>query len=239
MPTPKRTARRQPSAAKLQVARERAGARGRAEAMWHVLVRAYPNSRCSLTHANPLELLVATILSAQCTDARVNLVTPALFAACPDAAALAAVSQERLEQLIAGTGLFRNKAKAIRAMAAALVEHHDGQVPDSMEALTALAGVGRKTANVVLGNAYGKNVGVVVDTHVSRLSQRLGLSRQKTPEKIEQDLMALLPQERWTLWSHLMIDHGRRYCRAVSPRCPECPLKELCPSSHLGAAAGA
>jgi len=196
-----------------------------------LLKRAYPNARCSLNHRTPLQLLVATILSAQCTDERVNKVTPTLFAKYPTAAALANVAQQELERDIQSTGFFRNKAKSIRAMAAALVTTHNGQVPQTMEELTELAGVGRKTANVVLGNAMGKNVGIVVDTHVTRLSQRLGLTQHADPVKIEQDLMAVVPQNEWTDWSHLLIFHGRAICQARKPKCDKCPLRPHCPSA--------
>jgi endonuclease III len=198
-----------------------------------LLKRAYPNAKCSLNHDGPLQLLVATILSAQCTDERVNKVTPALFAKYPTAADFAAAPPGELERDIQSTGFFRNKAKSIRAMAAALIESHGGKVPATMDELTALAGVGRKTANVVLGNAFSQNVGVVVDTHVARLSQRLGLTRHKDPVKIERDLMELVPRKDWTLWAHLLIQHGRAVCIARKPRCPVCPLAKYCPSAAL------
>jgi len=191
---------------------------------------AYPAAHCELEHRSPFELLVATILSAQCTDARVNLVTPALFHRFPTPAALAAARQEAVEALIRSTGFFRNKAKNLIAMARALVERHDGRVPKDMEALRVLPGVGRKTAHVVLGNAWGINAGITVDTHVARLSGLLRLTREKTPEKIEQALMPLVPREDWTLVSHLLIWHGRRVCIARRPRCGECVLAKDCPS---------
>jgi endonuclease-3 len=191
----------------------------------------YPDAHCELDHANAFQLLVATILSAQCTDKRVNLVTPALFARFPDARALAAGSQEEVEEFVRSTGFYRNKATNLRAMAADLVARHAGEVPATMEELTALAGVGRKTANVVLGNAFNRAEGVVVDTHVARLSARLGLTRATDPVKIEADLMALLPRDRWTLWSHWLIFHGRRRCAARKPDCAGCELNDLCPSS--------
>ena len=194
-----------------------------------VLKKTYPQAKCSLDHANPLELLVATILSAQCTDERVNIVTKTLFKKYRDARAYAAASQEELEKDIQSTGFFRNKAKSIRAMAAALIEKHGGEVPRTMDELTALAGVGRKTANVVLGNAFGMNVGVTVDTHVTRLSQRLGLTKHTDAVKIEQDLIPIVPQADWTLWSHLLIYHGRAICQARKPKCGECGLREWCP----------
>jgi endonuclease-3 len=197
------------------------------------LEREFPEARCALDHGSPLELLVATILSAQCTDARVNMVTPALFAKYRAAGDYAAADPRVLEREIQSTGFFRNKTKSIIGMAQALVERHDGRVPDAMDALVALPGVGRKTANVVLGNAFGKNEGIVVDTHVQRISGLLGLTREKTPEKIERDLMALVPRPKWTVFSHLLILHGRKTCIARRPRCAECRLHELCPSSTV------
>lgn len=196
------------------------------------LHREFPDAACALVHRNPLELLVATILSAQCTDARVNQVTPGLFARYRDADAYATADPRVFEQEIQSTGFFRNKTKSILGMAQALVEHHGGRVPDSMDALVALPGVGRKTANVVLGNAFGKNAGIVVDTHVQRISTLLGLTRETTPEKIERDLMALVPRSRWTVFSHLLILHGRKTCIARRPRCERCRLVELCPSAR-------
>ena len=200
-------------------------------AILEVLRRTYPEAHCELDFSNPLELLVATILSAQCTDKRVNIVTKALFRRCRTARDFAEIAPEELEALINSTGFFRAKAKNIRACCAELVARHGGKVPRSMDELTHLAGVGRKTANVVLGNAFGENVGVVVDTHVSRLSQRLGLTREMTPEKIEQDLMRLIPREQWALFSHWLIWHGRRRCTARKPDCTECELAALCPSA--------
>ncbi|MGH7504199.1 MAG: endonuclease III [Longimicrobiales bacterium] len=194
---------------------------------------AYPDARCSLVHRNPYELLVATILSAQCTDERVNLVTPALFRRYPTANDLAGAKQEELEDLIKSTGFFRNKTKSLLGMAGAVVDRHGGEVPDTMEALVKLPGVGRKTANVVLGNAFGRADGVVVDTHVTRLSLRLGLTKEKDPVKIEQDLMKIVPREEWTDLAHLFIDHGRAVCRAPTPRCEVCVLSEICPSSRV------
>jgi endonuclease-3 len=195
-----------------------------------ILKKTYPRAQCSLHHKTPLQLLVATILSAQCTDVRVNMVTPHLFRkyTCADDFANAPV--EQLERDIQSTGFFRNKAKSLRAMAAALIERHGSNVPGTMEELTELAGVGRKTANVVLGNAFGQNVGVVVDTHVGRISQRLGLSQFDDPVKIEQDLMKIVPRDDWTLWSHLLICHGRAICTARSPRCETCPILGECPT---------
>ncbi|OYV67273.1 MAG: endonuclease III [Gemmatimonadetes bacterium 21-71-4] len=195
------------------------------------LLGAYPDAHCALDFRNAYQLLVATILSAQCTDKRVNMVTPALFKKYPTPRALAKASQEDVETLIRSTGFFRNKAKSLIGMAVAVTEQHRGAVPDSMDALTRLPGVGRKTANVILGNAFSRNEGIVVDTHVTRLSHRLGLTGAKTPEKIEQSLLPLFPRERWTLLSHLLIEHGRRVCDARRPRCAECVLADLCPSA--------
>ncbi len=193
------------------------------------LRKAYPDAHCELNHSNPLELLIATILSAQCTDKRVNLVTADLFKKYRSAADYVRAPQVELEQDIKTTGFFRNKAKSLKTCCQALLERHGGQVPRTMEELTQLGGVGRKTANVVLGNAYGINCGVVVDTHVARLAQRLGLTREKAPEKIEQELMKLVPQEQWTMLSHWLIWHGRRRCYARNPDCPNCEVRGLCP----------
>ena len=193
----------------------------------------YPDAHCELDHTNALELLVATILSAQCTDKRVNLVTPALFQRCRTAADYASIPQEEIEELVHSTGFYRNKAKNIRAMGAALEANHGGQVPSTLGELAALPGVGRKTANVVLGNAFSKNEGVVVDTHVSRLSQRLGLTKASDPIRIEQDLIKLFPRESWTLLSHWLIFHGRRRCPARKPDCANCELQDICPSAHV------
>ncbi|MEI8194792.1 MAG: endonuclease III [Phycisphaerae bacterium] len=194
------------------------------------LQKLYPQAKCSLEHDDPWQLLVATILSAQCTDVRVNMVTPILFKALPGPREMAAAPLEKIEKLIQSTGFYRNKAKALQAAATDILEKHGGKVPSHMEELTALRGVGRKTANVVLGNAFGQNVGVVVDTHVGRLAQRLGLTTQSNPEKVEQDLMKLVPQEDWTLWSHLLIYHGRALCLARKPACERCPLVKDCPT---------
>jgi endonuclease-3 len=193
------------------------------------LDRAYPEAHCELDHRTPLELLVATILSAQCTDKRVNLVTRGLFRKYGSAADYANAPLAELEQAIRTTGFFRNKAKNIQAGCRKLVERHNGQVPSTMEDLTQLDGVGRKTANVVLGNAFGINVGIVVDTHVARLSYRLRLTNQKAPENIEQELMRLVPQAEWTLFSHWLIWHGRRRCFARKPDCAHCEVLKLCP----------
>jgi endonuclease-3 len=194
---------------------------------------AHPDAHCALDHRDAYQLLVATILSAQCTDERVNQVTPALFAKYADARALAAADREELELLIRPTGFFRNKAKSLLGMAQAVVERHRGEVPNSMDALHELPGVGRKTANVVLGNAFGIDEGIVVDTHVRRVSQRLGLTKQEDAEKIEQDLMELVPRQEWTDFSHLLIFHGRRICVARKPKHDVCPLCELCPTCAL------
>jgi len=197
------------------------------------LERAYPDATCALHYANPLELVVATILSTQCTDARVNMVTPHLFAKYQHARDYAAANPNVFQQEIQSTGFFRNKTKSIIGMAQALVERHAGRVPDTMEELTNLPGVGRKTANVILGTAFGKNEGVVVDTHVQRLSALLGLTQQATPEKIERDLMQLVPRARWTWFGHTLIQHGRKVCIARRPKCGECVVNRWCPSSRV------
>jgi endonuclease-3 len=202
-------------------------------AVLDLLHREYPDAACALEHADAYQLLVATVLSAQCTDARVNLVTPALFARYPDAASLAQARQPELEDLIRSTGFFRNKARNLIALAQALVAEHGGQVPRTMEQLRVLPGVGRKTANVVLGNAFGIDEGITVDTHVTRLSRLLRLTRHDDPVKIERDLMALVPRKDWTAVSHLFISHGRRICIARRPKCGECVLADLCPSARL------
>jgi endonuclease III len=193
----------------------------------------YPDAKCSLDHRNPYELLTATILSAQCTDERVNMVTPALFRRYPTPADLAGARTEELEELIRSTGFFRNKAKSLLGMATALTERHAGVVPAELDALVRLPGVGRKTANVVLGNAFGIDEGVVVDTHVRRLSGRLGLTKQTDPEKIEPDLMKLVDRSEWTDLPHLFIYHGRAVCKAPTPRCEVCVLSDICPSSRV------
>ncbi|TXT46327.1 MAG: Endonuclease III [Limisphaerales bacterium] len=193
------------------------------------LQRAYPGAHCELNYSSPLELLIATILSAQCTDKRVNLVTAELFQRYRTARDFAEAPPADLEQAVRSTGFYRNKARNIQACCRKLVERHGGEVPRTMAELTALDGAGRKTANVVLGNAFGINVGVVVDTHVARLSQRLGLTRQTTPERIEQELMKLVPREQWALFSHWLIWHGRRRCAARKPDCAGCELRTLCP----------
>ena len=197
------------------------------------LLERYPDAHCALDFTNPYELLCATILSAQCTDKRVNMVTPALFARYPDARALAAARQEDVEELIKSTGFFRNKAKSLIGMATAVVERHGGEVPADMDSLVVLPGVGRKTANVILGNAFGRNDGIVVDTHVTRLSNRLALANGTDAVKLERALLPLFPQERWTMLSHLLIEHGRQVCDAKKPRCGECLLVDVCPSAEV------
>jgi endonuclease-3 len=191
----------------------------------------YPDAKCALDHENPLQLLVATILSAQCTDVRVNLVTKDLFRKYRTAQDFASADPERLQEEIKSTGFFRNKTKSLIGMGKALVERHHGDVPRTMEELTKVPGAGRKTANVVLGNAFGLNEGVVVDTHVNRLANRLKLTKHSDPVKIEQDLMKLVPRDEWTLFSHLLIHHGRQICDARKPKCEICPISDLCPSS--------
>jgi len=190
----------------------------------------YPGARCELDFKTPLQLLVATILSAQCTDKRVNMVTPSLFKKYRTAADYAKAEPAELETMIKSTGFFRSKTKSIRAAAAEIAQKYKGKVPDTMEELNGLPGVGRKTANVVLGTAFHRNEGIVVDTHVIRLSQRLRLTKHKDPEKIEQDLMRLVPREHWTMWSHWLIWHGRRRCFARRPDCRQCEILRLCPS---------
>jgi len=193
------------------------------------LKKAYPDAHCELDHSNPLELLIATILSAQCTDKRVNTVTPQLFKKYRTVQDFANARISELEEEIKSTGFYRNKAKSITKATKNIVEKHGGKVPNTMEDLIALGGVGRKTANVVLGNAFNINTGVVVDTHVARLSQRLGLTKEKDPVKIELALMNLVPQEQWTMFSHWLIWHGRRRCYARNPDCPNCEIKAVCP----------
>ncbi len=195
------------------------------------LQNTYPDAHCELNYRNPLQLMVATILSAQCTDKQVNIVTKDLFKKYKKAADFAAVPLEELQNDIRCIGLFRNKAKSIQNACRALAEHHKGKVPNTMAELVALAGVGRKTANVILGNAFGINEGVVVDTHVARLCDRLKITSAKTPEKIEKDLVKLVPREHWTMFSHWIIWHGRRRCDARKPDCPDCEIRKLCPSS--------
>lgn len=235
-PAGKSRAQRAKTPAK-QAAKKIARPRGKAALGQHAatvlarLLERYPDAHCALDFRNPYELLCATILSAQCTDKRVNMVTPALFARYPDATALADADPEELEGIIRSTGFYRSKAKSLTGMARALVERHDGRVPDDMDALVVLPGVGRKTANVVLGDAFRKSEGIVVDTHVTRLANRLSLTNQSDAVKIEQALMPLFPRERWTKLSHLLIEHGRQVCDARKPRCGECILADVCPSS--------
>lgn len=193
----------------------------------------FPKAKCALDHQDPLQLLVATMLSAQCTDARVNIVTKDLFKKYRPAGDYAAADPSTFEKQIQSTGFFRNKTKSILGMAQALVERHGGRVPSTMEELTSLPGVGRKTANVVLGTAFGKNEGVVVDTHVARITQRLALTKQLDPVKIELDLMKVVPREEWTQFAHTLIHHGRAICVARKPRCEICPITDLCPSSEV------
>ncbi|MGI8427658.1 MAG: endonuclease III [Pyrinomonadaceae bacterium] len=198
-----------------------------------LLKRAYPDAKCSLNHSNAFELLIATILSAQCTDARVNIVTQDLFRKYRQPEDYLKVSDKELQQDIRTTGFFRNKTKSIQGTAKALTEAYGGVVPSTMDQLLELPGVARKTANVVLGNAFGIRAGVVVDTHVTRLSRRLGLTEQKSPEKIEQDLIAIVPKKDWVIFPHLFIAHGRAICKARNPLCAECVVEKVCPSSYL------
>jgi len=207
--------------------------RERVAQLVEILPKVYPGAHCELDYKNPLQLLIATILSAQCTDKRVNMVTPALFKKYPKAADYAKAVPAELENAIRSTGFFRSKTKSIRAATSTIARKFGGRVPETMEELRELPGVGRKTANVVLGNAFNKNEGIVVDTHVARLSQRLGLTKQKDPEKIERDLMKLVPRELWTNWSHWLIWHGRRRCFARKPDCGQCEIFRLCPSGKI------
>ena len=207
--------------------------RARAAEVYGLLAAEYPEAHCELHFTDPFQLAVATILSAQTTDERVNMVTPGLFERYPDARALADARQEQVEEIVRSTGFFRNKAKNIIGFARGLMAEHDGEVPATMTELAALPGVGRKTANVILGNAFGLDEGVVVDTHVMRLTTLLAFTKEKTPEKVEQDLVGLFPSERWTLLSHLLIWHGRRCCIARRPQCGACVASHLCPSSSV------
>lgn len=207
--------------------------RARAEEVYDLLQAEYPDAHCELDHENAFQLAVATILSAQTTDVRVNMVTPHLFRRYPDAEALANAQQEDVEEIVRSTGFFRNKARNIIGFARGLMADYDGEVPARMDALADLPGVGRKTANVILGNAFGIDEGVVVDTHVKRLSSLLRFTREKTPEKVERDLMDIFPRARWTMLSHLLIWHGRRVCEARNPRCDACVVAHLCPSSKV------
>ena len=216
-------ARRIPKAALPSYARE----------VYSRLKAAHPDAHIELDYETPLELVIATILSAQCTDRRVNMVTPQVFRTFPTAQSLADANPEVLEERIKSTGFFRNKTKSLIGLGKALVERHNGEVPDTMEELVKLPGVGRKTATVILGNAFGKNEGIVVDTHVARVSARLGLTRQTDPVKIEQDLIPLFPRDDWTMLAHLLIFHGRRVCFARAPQCANCTLNDICPSSTV------
>ncbi|MCI0432134.1 MAG: endonuclease III [Gemmatimonadetes bacterium] len=228
------SAKRQPATRKKKALRETvAQRRERAAGIVRRLRAEYPDAHCSLDFRNPYELLVATILSAQCTDERVNQVTPALFRRYPTPEHLAGARVEELEEMIRSTGFFRNKTKSLLGMANAVVDRYGGSIPDSMDALVSLPGVGRKTANVVLGNAFGIAEGVVVDTHVRRLSSRLGLTRQSDPIRIEPDLMKLFDRDDWTDLAHLFIYHGRAVCRAPTPRCRDCVLVDFCPSARV------
>lgn len=216
-----------------KIAKSLAARKSAAQQIAARLAEFYGNAECALHHHSPYELLVATILSAQCTDARVNLVTPALFKRYPDATALAKAQQVDVEQLVQSTGFFRAKAKNLIAMAQAVVKDHDGEIPRSLHELVKLPGVGRKTANVVMGTAFSVASGVVVDTHVKRIVALLGLTKATQPEKVEADLMNLLPDSEWVNFSHRLIHHGRRICIARRPKCPECPLLDLCPRIGL------
>jgi endonuclease III len=207
---------------------------GAARQTLDLLVERYPRAECALAHRDAYELLVATILSAQCTDARVNLVTPRFFERWPTAQALSRASQTEVEEVVRSTGFFRNKAKSLLGAARRLVEAYGGEVPRSMDDLLTLPGVARKTANVVRGVSWGLADGVVVDTHVSRIARRLGWTRREEPEKIERDLMALFPREAWIRLSHVLIHHGRDLCPARKPRCAACPVRERCPSAEVG-----
>jgi endonuclease-3 len=215
-----------------------AAVRRRVPRVLDALTELYPDAHCALEHRTPLQLLIATILSAQCTDARVNLVTPVLFAKYQTAADFAAAKPQELERIIASTGFFRNKAKNIIACCQALVAEHGGEVPNTLEALVKLPGVGRKTANVVLGDAFGVP-GITVDTHVGRLSRRLGLTVHGDPVKVEFDLMAVIPKAEWTSFSHRLIFHGRRVCAARNPDCPGCAMNSFCPKVGVAEGKGA
>lgn len=205
--------------------------KARAAEIYSLLEEEHPNAECALDHTSPFELAVATILSAQCTDVRVNMVTPELFRMYPTPEALAAAESDELEEVIRSTGFFRNKTKSLIGMATALLEEFGGQMPRNIKELSSLPGIGRKTANVILGNAFDINEGVVVDTHVKRLSGRMGLTRESTPEKVERDLIELFPRDTWTALAHLLIFHGRQTCVARKPRCNQCTVAHLCPSS--------
>ena len=233
----KQQSKAKPAATRMTPGRaRRESKRGRLARTGEILGRLkeeYPDAQTALDHRDPLQLLVATILSAQCTDKRVNMVTPDLFRRYPTARHYGDAELSELEEMIRSTGFFRNKAKSLKALGQTLVEKHDGRVPGTMAELTRLPGVGRKTANVVLGNAFGIDEGIVVDTHVGRLSRRLALSEDKNAEKVERDLMELVPKSDWTLWAHLLIYHGRAVCNARKPACADCVLVDLCPSAEI------
>ena len=224
---------RKPARATKAKRKPRPDAKARASVIYDRLIAAYPNAHCALDFSTPFQLIIATILSAQCTDKRVNMVTPALFKRYPTPESLANANVEELEEMIKSTGFFRNKSKSLIGMATAVAAAHGGEIPSEMDTLVTLPGVGRKTANVVLGNAFDKNEGVVVDTHVGRLAVRLGLTRETDPVKVEQEMMKLFPRDRWTMLAHLLIFHGRRVCEAKKPRCSECTLAAICPSAGI------
>lgn len=219
----KQTRRRKPTQKKLDHATE----------IHAELRRLYPDAHCALKHKGPFQLLIATILSAQCTDERVNMVTPGLFKKFKNPQAFVDATQEEVEVVIRSTGFYRNKAKSIKGASQKIIDLYGGKVPETMDELLTLAGVARKTANVVLGNAFGQNIGVVVDTHVGRLSVRMGLTKNTDPKKVEQDLMALFPQDSWTMLSHLLIFHGRQVCNARKPKCDDCTLASICPKQGV------
>ena len=219
-----------PSQARRESKRAR---RERAAEILARLRREFPRTRIALDFQSPLQLLMATVLAAQCTDQKVNEVTPPLFQRYPTARDFAAADLAELEEMVRQTGFYRNKAKALKNLGMTLVAEHGGEVPDAMEPLVALPGVGRKTANVVLGNAFGRNEGIAVDTHVQRLSRRLFLTEEEDPEKIERDLVDLLPREEWTRFALLLQDHGRKTCKARKPECAVCPVADLCPSAEI------
>ncbi len=227
--TKKKSTRKSRSGAAAQSDRPDAALVRRARRIYRALQKQYPKAECALHHRDPWQLLVATILSAQCTDERVNMVTPALFAKYPDPAAMAAAKSATLEKLIRSTGFYRNKTKSLLGTARSVTERHNGSVPDTMDELLELPGVARKTANCVLGNAFGKNEGIVVDTHVKRLAGRMGFTSQTDPVKIERDLMPLFERENWALLAHLLIWHGRATCNARKPDCDHCCVAKDCP----------
>jgi endonuclease-3 len=206
--------------------------KAKASEILRVLEKAYPRSRTSLQHKNPLQILIATILSAQCTDAKVNEITPSLFKKYPAVKDFAEADREELEHEIHSTGFYRNKTKSILGAANKIVKDFNGYVPDSMKDLLTLPGVARKTANIVLSSGYGKSEGIAVDTHVKRISGRLGFSSEKDPEKIEQDLLAIIPKKDWLDFNYILVNHGRKICQARKPRCAKCPVRHLCPSSN-------